>query len=93
MENLFNSNNEVLSFFMYMWNKFSQSEAITIWGGSIDDEYCLGNYMWDKYINYINNYGTHGAISMFISSLDYDNLNLLVQRACELYDGCNYRHN
>lgn len=92
MENNFNSNNEVLSFFIYMWNKFSQIEAINIWGGSIDDEYCLGNYMWHKYMILVDNYGQHAAISKLCAELDDINLNLLVQRACKFYDGRNYRN-
>lgn len=89
--NSFNANNEVLSFFIYMWNRFDKQECMTIFGS--DPDYGLGAHVWDKWTAARTKYPTvydGAAIAIMVGDLDAENLNLLVRRACELYNG---RHN
>lgn len=71
----------VLSFFVYMFNKWSLDECMSVFDGDIDNTYCLAWHLWNKWETY------HGDVSTFVGCLDEGNLERLVQRACSLYDG------
>jgi hypothetical protein len=66
--------NQVSSFLYYMFNAWSQSEAITIFGNN------LGRHVYDQYQR------NNGNIMIWYSDLDYDCRDLLVKRAVALYD-------
>ena len=48
-------------------------------------------YIWDKYINYVSESGTYGAMARIIFELDKENLKLLIDAACTEFDGRNKR--
>lgn len=81
--------NETLSVIIYMCNTWSQCESLEIFGGA--HEYDLGYHIWNQYEEMCENYGTYGAIPMFIAYLDTENYQKLVDRACSKYNGRNYR--
>ena len=76
-----NNTTAVLSYAIYMANAWSKSEAITIWGKM------LGEHIWNKWVSYNELYGTHAASMKLVYELDNTNLEKLVERANELYEG------
>ena len=76
--------NETLSVIIYFFNKFDKSEAEHIWGSG---PYSLGEHMYNKFSKMLDSYGPYGAPAMFICDLDSENYKLLIDRACELYNG------
>lgn len=93
MKNIkFNQNNEVLSFFMYMWNKFSIDECKLLFNSDGDDwEYSLGEHIWNMWEKDCYRSGATAVPAELVAELDEKNLNKIIQRACELYDGRNNR--
>lgn len=77
--------NETLSVIIYFFNKFSKAEAMAIWGG--DEQVGLGAHLWNKYQGYLESHGCYGAPTIFICELDSANYNLLIERACSIYNG------
>ena len=73
--------NETLSYMIYMANKWSPNEAKRVFGED------LGKHVWDKYEEYCESSGMYGAYARLVFELSNDNLDLLLRRACELYDG------
>lgn len=73
--------NETLSYMIYMANKWSEIESIRIFGED------LGKHIWNKYLAFCEDHGMYGAYSMFVFELSSNNLELLLNRACELYNG------
>ena len=71
----------VLSYAIYMANAWSPNEATTIFGP------VLGKHIFDKWVSYIDVHGMHGASMKLVYELDEMNLDKLVNRACELYEG------
>ena len=83
---------EVLSFMIYMWNRWCENEAAIVFNGvpRYDDpnwEYSIGNHIWNKWIHFCKDYGTMGSAERMVAELDETNLNKLVERACSLYCG------
>ena len=82
---------EVLSFMIYMWNRWCMSEAAIVFNNSTVDapnwNFSLGQHIWNKWLDFCNNYGTMGAAERLVAELDESNLNKLVERACSLYCG------
>ena len=76
----FNQNKEVLSFHIYMWNKWSKEECETVFGD-------LADHIWDKWVDYCSETNSTTAPALLVRDLDEDNLDKLINRACELYDG------
>lgn len=75
--------NIVSSFFYYMWCRWSKEECDTVFPGPISD------HLWDKWRGFTNQ-SLHGAAERYFAELSNDNRRLLVQRACQLYDGNHY---
>ena len=71
----------VLSYAIYMANAWSESEAKKTFGN------LMGEHIWNKWVSYNENFGTHGANMKLIYELDSTNLELLVERANLLYEG------
>lgn len=82
-----NENKETLSFFIYMWNKWSFDECMIVFNGNSDNEFDIAHHIWNKYFSFVEDYGSHGAISRFVAELDESNLNKIISRACSLYCG------
>ena len=76
----FNQNKEVLSFHMYMWNKWSKKECEIVFGD-------LADHIWDKWVYYCAETNSMVAPALMVMNVDEDNLDKLINRACELYDG------
>ena len=76
----YNQNNEVLSFHIYMWNKWSMDECKKIFEN-------VSDHIWNKWCRYCDEVGATAAPSLMIRDLDSINLDKLINRACELYDG------
>ena len=76
-----NNATAVLSYAIYMANKWSQSEARIIWGNN------LGEHIWNKWVTFNENYGTHAASMKLLYELDNECLEKLVERANALYEG------
>ena len=87
-----NERKEVLSFMIYMWNRWSKSEAAIVFNG-VDNtndsswNFSLGEHIWDKWVDFCENYGVMGSAERLVAELDENNLNMLVERACSLYCG------
>ena len=84
--------NEALSYAIYMANSWNVEEAAIVFNGednssSGDFQYSLGDHIWNKWIEFIDMAGIHGAAMLMLYSLDNNNLQKLLNRACELYDG------
>lgn len=77
------NNNDVTSFFYYMWNKWCESEAKIVFADS-----CGGyKHYWNKWVYFCNEYGCRAAVDMLYGELDEDNRNKLVARALKCFDG------
>lgn len=76
---------ETLSFFIYMWNKWSMNEASLVFNEKPYDEntwrFSFGEHMWNKYLDYDR------RIDRFVAEIDETCLSKLVERACSLYCG------
>ena len=84
----FNQNNEVLSFHIYMWNKWNQAEAAAVFNQPGQEwQYSLGEHLWNKWLDRCNQVGATAAVSIMVMDLDEGNLNKLIQRACKFYNG------
>ncbi|MEG1289518.1 MAG: hypothetical protein RRY36_09480 [Bacteroidaceae bacterium] len=70
----------VQSFFYYMWNAWNKKECELVFKeqGWV--------HIWSKWIAE-HEKGVRGASERFFCELDSENQSLLVERACELYDG------
>ncbi len=87
-----NRTNEALSYAIYMANRWNESECSYVFNGysNIENykyEYSLGHHIWNKYMEYYEDHGMYGAPMRLLYELDSTNLELLLNRACELYDG------
>lgn len=87
-----NRANEALSYAIYMANRWNEYECSYVFNGYSnierdDYEYSLGHHIWNKYREYCENHGMYGAPMRLLYELDSTNLELLLNRACELYDG------
>lgn len=87
-----NRTNEALSYAIYMANRWNEYECSYVFNGysniEYDNyEYSLGHHIWKKYMEYYKDYGMYGAPMRLLYELDSTNLELLLNRACELYDG------
>jgi hypothetical protein len=81
-----NERKEVLSFMIYMWNKWSINECAVIFNGADntkDQTWCwsLGEHIWDKWREY------NHSVERFVANIDENCLNKIVERACSLYCG------
>ena len=72
-------NKETLSVIIYLYNKFDIDEAKIIFGDN------LGEHLFTKFVNMDYDMGK------FIASLDDENYDVLIKRACSLYHGRNNR--
>ena len=87
-----NERKEVLSFMIYMWNAWTINECAYVFNGydnvgASNWEYSLGEHIWNKWKSICEYYGVFGAAERLVAELDENNLNKLVNRACELYCG------
>lgn len=88
----YNTNKEVLSFNIYMCNHWSKEECIAIFNKPGEDwVYSLAFHLWYKWEDFCDRHGSIGAIPYFVFELDENNLNKLINHACEIYDGRGYR--
>lgn len=69
----------VSSFFFYMWNAWGKEECQTVFGSMAD-------HFWEKWEDLYRKFRGGGA-ERFYAELSLTNRRLLVERACELYDG------
>ena len=76
----FNKHKEVLSFHMYMWNKWSKKECETVFGD-------LADHIWDKWVRYCAKTDSIVAPALMVMNVDEHNLDKLINRACEVYEG------
>lgn len=77
--------NIVTSFFYYMWNAWNETECSTVFGS-------LAGHFWEKW-DYLYRKYYGGAAEHFYAELSPANRRLIVERACELYDGNASRKN
>ncbi|MFU2375062.1 hypothetical protein [Phocaeicola plebeius] len=70
--------NIVSSFMFYMWNRWSREECMHVFNND--------PHFWNKW-EYACENGTMGAAERFYAELSDHNREVLVNRACELYDG------
>ena len=76
-----NNTTAVLSYAIYMANAWSMSEAINVYGKN------LGEHIFNKWVGYNSNGGPTYASMKLVYELDNTNLEKLVERANELYEG------
>lgn len=77
--------NTVSSFFFYMWTSWCEEECRIVFAS-------VGyKHFWDKWCSATKN-TAHGAAEKFYADLTTHNRVLLVNRACELYDGAEWRN-
>ena len=83
--------NEALSYAIYMANSWNESECSYVFNGyginNENYEYSIGHHIWEKYVQYYENRGVYGAPMKLLYELDSKNLKLILDRACELYNG------
>lgn len=73
--------NSVLSYGIYMMNRWSFDESKYLFGS------ILGEHIWNKWMRYMDDFGIYGAPMKLLFELDSTNYELIVERACSLYDG------
>lgn len=73
-------NNDVTSYFFYMWNAWCEKECRRAFAGGD------WKHFWNKWLGICNTYGTKGAAERFYAELSNYNRDLLVSRATEVYD-------
>lgn len=80
-----NNNNEniVSSFFFYMWNTWCKEECQKVFGSMYE-------HFWSKWCS-LATPSASGSSEKFYSALSKYNRRLLVNRACEVYDGAGLR--
>lgn len=79
---------EVLSYHIYMWNKWGEQEAARVFNNPGQEwQYSLGQHIWGIWLKHCDRVGSTAAPSLMVRDLDEDNLQKLVSRACELYNG------
>ena len=81
-----NNTTAVLSYAIYMANAWSMSEAVTVYGKN------LGEHIFNKWVGYNSDGGPTYASMKLVYELDSTNLEKLVERANELYEGRANRH-
>lgn len=74
-----NKANIVSSFFYYMWNAWCKEECLKVFGPMCE-------HFWSKWCSMANP-SAHGSSEKFYSALSEHNRALLVNRACEVYNG------
>lgn len=76
--------NDVSSFFYYMWNSWNENECAV----AFERSRCGWRHIWSKWISACkqNDGSIFGATEIFFSELDYENQDLLVERAIALYN-------
>lgn len=75
--------NDITSFFYYMWNSWCEQEARIVFSDS-----CGGyKHYWNKWCYYVEEYGVRSAVDMLYGDLDKGNRDKLVARALQCYDG------
>ena len=73
-------NNDVTSFFYYMWNSWCKAECELVFAG-------MSSHFWDKWVSaYQRNNGANGATETFFAELGENFQDALVKRATEVYD-------
>lgn len=77
-------NNDVASFFYYMWNAWCERECSI----AFEHSQCGWQHIWNKWSAACkrNDLQIFGAAEIFFSELDAENQDLLVNRAIELYN-------
>lgn len=75
----------VSSFFYYMWNAWGKEECDAVFGSQF-------RHFWEKW-DYLYRTFRGGAAEHFYAELSPANRRLVVERACELYDGNRLRDN
>lgn len=78
-----NNENIVSSFFFYMWNTWCKEECQKVFGSMYE-------HFWSKWCS-LANPSASGSSEKFYSALSEYNRRLLVNRACEVYDGAGLR--
>ena len=74
--------NIVSSYFYYMWNAWSKQECEIVFAQSD------WKHFWNKWEESCNRWGVFGAAERLWAELSDTYRELLIKRACELYDGC-----
>lgn len=77
--------NTVSSFFFYMWTSWCEEECRIVFASA------GYKHFWEKWCIATKN-TAHGAAEKFYAELTTHNRALLVNRACELYDGAEWRN-
>lgn len=75
-------NNDVSSFFYYMWNAWCEEECRI----AFSQANCGWRHFWEKWCGICDRHGVRGAAEIFFAELSDTNQDLLVKRACEVYD-------
>ena len=74
--------NDVSSFFYYMWNAWGEEECQKAFSGAT----CNWQHFWSKWCGICDAHGVWGAAERFFAELSEGNKDLLVKRACEVYN-------
>ena len=74
--------NDVSSYFFYMWNAWWEEECQAAFAHSL----CGWRHFWEKWGGICNKHGIWGAAERFYAELSESNRDLLVKRACAVYD-------
>jgi len=72
--------NNTSSFFFYMWNKWSKAECMKAFVG--ED----WQHFWSKWLDICAEHGVYGAAERFYAQLSKKYRDMLVARACQVYD-------
>lgn len=80
--------NDVTSFFFYMWNAWCQEECEK----AFSDASCEWQHFWNKWCVICDKHGVYGAAEHMYSELSEENRDLLVKRACQMYEGSRLRN-
>lgn len=79
---------ETLSYCIYMWNRFNQSECVKIFNQPGQEyKYSLAEHIMKKWERCCERAGRDGAPALMVAELDEDTLYQIIDRACELYIG------
>lgn len=74
----------IMHYFHFMFNQWNERRAAEVFA----DAPCGWRYLWQKWCDYIEQYGYYGAITMyFVEALDSNLQNILATAANNYYNG------
>ncbi len=74
----------LMCYFHFMFNAWNEAQARKVFANA----HCSWQYLWEKWLNFCDQYGYYGAITMYyVEALDAELQNTLATAANKYYNG------